>query len=86
MSAVDEDGIFAGMSKKNFQEKLLIPVHAFSRGNLKKFRNDGFHRYLNRVQKINSEDKGRLHQWLQGVFFALYALNSGPVYGTNIAR
>ena len=42
--------------------------------------------YLNKVQKINSADKGRLHQWLQGALFALYAWNAVPVDGTEIAR
>ena len=35
---------------------------------------------------INSSEKIRPNQWLQGVFFALYALNTGPVDGTDIAR
>ena len=33
MIVVDADGIFSGMSNNNFQETLLIPVHAFARGN-----------------------------------------------------
>ena len=61
------------MSKKTFQETFLIPVHAFSRGNHKAIINEGFHRYLNKIQKINSAYKVRLHQLFQGVFFALYA-------------
>ena len=39
---------------------------------------------MNNVQKINSADKGSLHQWLQGVFFALYNWNTHLVYGTDI--
>ena len=39
---------------------------------------------MNKVQKINSADKGSLHQWLQGVFFVLYDCNSGPVDETDI--
>ena len=45
-----------------------------------------FHRYLNKLKKINSEDKGSLHQCLQGILFALNAWNSGPVDGTDIAQ
>ena len=41
---------------------------------------------MNKSQKINSADKGILHQWLQGVLFALYAWNVGPVDGTDIAQ
>ena len=79
-------GIFAGIFKKNFQDTLLIPVHAVARVNHKEIRNEGFRRYLNKAQKINSEDKSSLHQWLKGVFFALYAWNTGPVDGTRISQ
>ena len=33
---------------------------------------------------MNLSDKGSLHQWFQGVFFALYNWNLGPLYGTEI--
>ena len=56
------------------------------RRNHEAIRNEWFHEYLNKVQKINSEYKGSLHQWLQGVFFELDALNASPVNGTDIAR
>ena len=46
----------------------------------------GFRRYFKKVQNINSEDNISLHQWLQGVLFALYAWNEVPVDGTNIAQ
>ena len=85
MIVVDEDGLFAGIFMKTFQENLRIPVHAVARGNQKEIRNEGFHKYLNKVQKINSSDKGSLNQWLQGILFELYAWNSGPVDGTDIA-
>ena len=65
---------------------MLIPVHAVANGNHKAIINEGFNRYFNKVQKIKSADKGSLHQWLQGVLFALYAWNEGPVDGTDIAR
>ena len=45
------------MFKNNFQEALLILVHAVARGNHKEIRNEGFHRYFNKVHKINSVDK-----------------------------
>ena len=82
---VDADGVFDGMSKNTFQETLLITVHTVARGNHKEITNEGFHRYLNNVQKINSEDKGSLNQWFQGLFFSLYAWNEGPVDRTEIA-
>ena len=82
---MDADRLLAGMFKKTFQETLLILVHEVARVNHKTIINEGFHRYLNKVQKINSVDKGSLHQWLQGVFFVLYDLNSVPIKRTYIA-
>ena len=84
--AVDADGIFAGMYKKTFQKTLIIRVHAVARSNHNAIRNEGFHRYLENVQKINLADKSILHQWLQGVLFSLYAWNTGPVDGTDNDR
>ena len=46
--------------------------------------NKGFHNYLNKLHKINSEENVILYQWLQGVFFALYACNTSPEDGTDI--
>ena len=39
---------------------------------------------MKKAQKIKSAEKGSLHQWLQGVLFALYTWNAGPVDGTEI--
>ena len=85
MIVVDANGIFSGILKKTFQETLLTPVHTVVRGNQKAIINEGFHRYLNKVHKTNSSDKGSLHQWSQGILFTLYAWNSGQVDGTDIA-
>ena len=49
MIVVDADGNFPGISKKNFQETLLIPVNSVSRVNHKAIRNEGSRRYLNNV-------------------------------------
>ena len=83
---MDADGLFSVMFKKKFLETLLIPVHVVATGNQKEIINKVIHRYLNKVQKINSSDKGKLHQWFQGVLFTLYACNAVPVDGTDIAR
>ena len=82
---MDADGIFAGIIKKTFQETLLILVHAVERGKNKEIINEGFNNYSNKLHKKKSEDKGRINQWVQRVFFALYAWNSGPVDGTYIS-
>ena len=73
------------MFKKYFQEALLVLVHAVARYDHKSIINEGFHRYLNKVQKINSDYRGKLCQWLKGVFFGLYAWNIVPVERTGIA-
>ena len=57
MIVADEDDFFSGMFNKNFQEILLIPVHTVARGNHKSIINEGFHRYLNKAQKINQHTR-----------------------------
>ena len=83
---MDADGIFSGVFKEDFKETLLIPVHTVPSSNYREIINKRLHRYLNKAQKINSVEKFSLHQWLQGVFFAFYAWNVGPVDGTYIAQ
>ena len=57
MIVVDADEMFYGIFRKTFRGTLLIPVHAVTRGNHKVIINEGFHRYLNKPQNINSSDK-----------------------------
>ena len=45
-----------------------------------------FHRFLNKVQKINAADTQSFTQWVQGTLFALYAWNASPIDGTDIMR
>ena len=82
---VDADTKFAGFFKSVFTQ-MLIPVIAVSRGNHKAVRNERFHRYLNKVQTINTADSGSLHRWVQGIFFAIYAWNADAADGTDIPR
>ena len=60
MFVVYSDELFSRISKKNFKETFLIPVHAITRGNHKVIVNEGFDRYFDKVQKIKSLDKGIL--------------------------
>ena len=83
MIVVDADGLFSRIFKNNLKETLQITVHSVSRRNHKEMRNKGFHGYLKKVHNIHSASKGSLLQWFQGVFFALYAWNAGPVDGTE---
>jgi hypothetical protein len=64
----------------------VIPIHQVSRENHKAIRNKRFHRYLNKVQRINTADTGSPFHWMQGVLFALYAWNTSPIDGTDICR
>ena len=84
MIFVDADELLLGCPSI-FQEKLLIPVHAVAGGNHKKILKEGFRRYLNKFQKINSSYKDSLNQWLYGVSFALYDWNAGSIYETDNA-
>ena len=71
--------MFAGMFRKKFHDTLIIPVHEVAKVNHKSIINEGFHRYLKKLQKIKSVYKVSLHQWLQVVLFAIYVWNTGPV-------
>jgi hypothetical protein len=82
---VDADSLFAGVFKQLFQI-LRIPVDAVSRENHKAIRNERFHRYLNKVQRINTADVDSLFRWKQGVLFSLYAWNAAPIDGTDLPR
>ena len=82
---VDADSKFCRIFKKTF-ESLGIHIEVVSRENHKAVRNERFHRYLNRVQQINTAETGSFFQWKQGVTFALYGWNAGPIDGTNIPR
>jgi hypothetical protein len=82
---VDADSLFAGDFRTMFQI-MRIPTHAVGKGNHKAVRNERFHRYLNKVESINSADVGSLFRWKQGVLFAIYAWNAGPIDGTDIPR
>jgi len=75
MIIVDADGVFAGMFVQLFQ-LLGVPVEAVSRENHKAIRNERFHRYLNKVQRINTADTGSMFRWKQGALYALYAWNA----------
>jgi hypothetical protein len=82
---VDAAGNLAGMFK-DMCRTLLITVDAVSRENHKAVRNERFHRYLKKVQGINTATTMSMHQWKQGTLFALYAWNAGPIDGTDITR
>ena len=81
---MDAYRVLYALFKNIFSEILKIPVHAVARENKKAARNDRFHFYLNKVDKVNPPGKGSLRQWIQGIFFSIYAWSAGPVDGTDI--
>ena len=80
---VDTAWQFVALFQKLFL-RLLIPVHMVAPENHKAIRNECFHRYLKKVEQINTVDKGSFQQWWQGVMFVLYAWNADPIDRTNI--
>ena len=76
---MDADVFFSGIFRENVQKTLLIQVNAVARVKHKAIINEVFHWHLNKVHNINSVYKVSLRQWLQGVFFALYAWDEVPV-------
>jgi hypothetical protein len=82
---VDAGGEFAGIFREMCRT-LLIPIDTAAPENHKAVRNERFHRYLNKVQRINTANKDSMHQWKQGTLFALYAWNAAPIDGTDIPR
>jgi hypothetical protein len=82
---VDADSCFAG-SFKQLCSQLQIPVEAVSPENHKAIRNEHFHRFLNKIQKINTADSDDSFHWKQGTMFAIYAWNATPVAGTDISQ
>ena len=68
MIVMNTDGLFTETFKNTFKETLLILVQTVARGNQKGKDKKRFIQYLKKVQKINSLEKGSLHQWFQGVF------------------
>jgi hypothetical protein len=45
-----------------------------------------FHRYLNKVQRIQGLDTADFSIWMMNVYFAMYAWNASPIDGTDIVR
>ena len=85
MIFVDADNVFKDVFVEAFR-LLRIPCVPVSPENHKAIRNENFHKYLNKVERINSADTAVLWRWKQGVLFCLYAWNASPVDGTDIPR
>ena len=82
---MDANSLFKDMFLKTFQ-LLRVLCQAVALENHKAVWNENFHRYLNKVECINSADTASLWRWKQGVLFACYAWNSSPIDGTDVPR
>eukprot|EP00957_Ditylum_brightwellii_P208021 15355524-Ditylum_brightwellii.AAC.1 len=82
---VDTGSDFAGMFKALFGP-LGVSVLAVDKENHKVVRNERFHKYLNKVQRIGAADRASMHQWRLATKFAAYAWNSALVDMTDIER
>jgi hypothetical protein len=82
---VDADSKIRGIFSTTFHN-LGIHIEVVASENHKALRNERFHRYLNRVQRNNTADTGSFFQWKQGVTFAFYGWNAGPIGGTDIPQ
>ena len=47
---------------------------------------EGYHRFLNKVQRIHQANTQSYENWKQGVLFASYAWNASPVDGLDVIR
>ena len=82
---IDSGSEFAG-ALITLCSSISIPHYTVSKGNHKAIMCERFHRYLNKIQRIHAADCETFQDFMFGTIFAVYAWNSAPVDGTNIAR
>ena len=80
---VDAESVFVGIFRQILQSLGILVEQVFQE-NHKAIRNERFHQYLNKVEKIHTFNKASLHQWSLGTKFAAYRWNTVPVDGTDI--
>ena len=82
---VDTDSKFLYFFK-DMCKRLDISVCPLSRGNHKGMSVERYHRFLNKTQTINGEDRGLYHTFIENSKTSQYAWNSAPIDNTNILR
>ena len=82
---VDADSKFLH-SFKEMCKRLNISLWPLSRGNHKGMSVERYHRFLNKTQTINGEDRGSHHTFIEYSKTSQYAWNSAPIDDTDIPR
>ena len=82
---VDADSKFLHFFK-DMCKRLNINVWPLSRGNHKGRSVERYHRFLNKTQTINGEDRGSHHTFIENSKTSQYAWNSAPIDDTDIPR
>ena len=82
---VDADSKFLHFFK-NVCKQLDINLWPLSRGNHKGMSVKCYHRFLNKTQTINDEDRGSHHTIIENSKTSQYAWNSVPIDNTDIPR
>ena len=82
---VDDGSNFKG-SFEAMCGALGITFWALSRGNHKGNSAERYHRFLNKTQAINGNDRGTHQIFIQNAKTSQYAWNSAPIDGTDVTR
>ena len=82
---VDDGSNFKG-SFESMCKALGTTFWALSRGNHKGNSAERYHRFLNKTQAINGNDRGTHKIFIQNAKTSQYAWNSAPIDGTDVTR
>ena len=82
---MDADSLFK-TSLQYMLDNLGIAFHVVAAEQHEGILCERFHRYLNKVQRINGMDTKDHSNWMMNTSFAAYAWNASPVDGTNVVR
>jgi len=81
---VNADKTFCSAFQTLFYE-LRVQIHTVTIENHVAVLNEHFHKYLYKVEKLNT-DTNNMVLWKQGMLFAVYAWNASPLDGTDLPR
>ena len=66
--------------------KLKIKFHVVAKQNHKAVGVERFHKFLNKAQKISTEERGTSEPFVEIGMATAYAWNASPIDGTDIIR
>jgi hypothetical protein len=85
MVILDQDSLFK-TDLVDILDHLGVPFHVVSPEQHEGILCERFHRYLNKVQRIQGLDTADFSIWMMKLYFAMYAWNASPIDGTDIVR